>query len=115
MELIQGDLLAACPGPFDLVAANLPYIPARDIAGLSREVQHDPMIALDGGVDGLALVARCVTEAHERLAAGGRIALEIGHDQADRVRELLGGAGFSAVESVRDYQEIERFAFAVKP
>ena len=37
MEFIQGDLLDACAGPFDLVAANLPYIPARDIAGLSRE------------------------------------------------------------------------------
>ena len=115
VELLQSDLLAACPGPYDLVAANLPYIPAADIAGLSREVQHDPMIALDGGADGLALVARCVAEAHERLAPGGRIALEIGHDQASRVRELLTAAGFSAVESVRDYQEVERFAFAVKP
>ncbi len=114
VELLQGDLLAACPGPYDLVAANLPYIPGGEIAGLSREVQHDPIIALDGGADGLALVARCVTEAHERLAPGGRIALEIGHDQAPRVCELLTGAGFSAVESVRDYQEVERFVFAVK-
>ena len=114
VELLQGDLLATCPGPYDLVAANLPYIPAGDIAGLAREVQHDPMIALDGGADGLALVARCITEAHERLAPGGRIALEIGHDQAARVRELLTAAGFSAVEIACDYQEVERFAFAVK-
>lgn len=114
VQLLQSDLLAACAGPFDLVAANLPYIPAGDIAGLAREVQHDPMIALDGGADGLQLVARCITEAHERLAPGGRIALEIGHDQAGRVRGLLTGAGFSSVESARDYQEVERFAFAVK-
>ena len=114
VELLQSDLLAACPGPYDLVAANLPYIPAGDIAGLSREVQHDPMIALDGGADGLALVARCITEAHERLAPGGWIALEIGHDQAERVRERLTEAGFSSVEIAPDYQEVERFAFAVK-
>ncbi len=114
VELRQGDLLATCPGPFDLVAANLPYIPTGDIAGLAREVQHDPMIALDGGADGLAVVARCVTEAHERLAPGGRIALEIGHDQAAAVNTLLTDAGFSNVESVRDYQEVERFAFAMK-
>ena len=115
VELLQSDLLAACPGPYDLVAANLPYIPGGDIAGLSREVRHDPIIALDGGADGLEIVARCIAEAHERLAPGGRIALEIGHDQAGRVRELLAGAGFTAAESVRDYQEVERFAFAVKP
>ena len=114
VELLQGDLLADLPGPLDLVAANLPYIPAGDIAGLAREVQHDPMMALDGGQDGLGIIARCVAQAHERLAPGGRLALEIGHDQAARVRELLATAGFTAVESVRDYQEVERFAFAVK-
>ena len=115
VELLQGDLLATCPGPYDLVAANLPYVPAGDIAGLSPEVRHDPMMALDGGQDGLALIIRCIAEAHERLAPGGRIALEIGHDQAPRVRELLAGAGFADVEGVRDYQEVERFAFAVRP
>ncbi len=115
VEFHQGDLLAALPGPFDLVAANLPYVPAGDIGTLSREVQHDPLLALDGGRDGLEIIARCVTQAHERLASGGRIALEIGHDQAARVRELLTAAGFAEAETPRDYQEVERFAFAVKP
>ena len=49
VEFLQGDLLGPCEGPLDLVAANLPYVPSSDIAGLSREVQHDPMMALDGG------------------------------------------------------------------
>ena len=114
VEFHQGDLLADLPGPFDLVAANLPYIPDGDIGGLAREVQHDPIMALDGGADGLGIIARCVTQAHERLAPGGRIALEHGHDQAPRVRELLAAAGFAEVETVRDYQEVERFAFAVR-
>ena len=115
VELLQGDLLDKCPGPYDLVAANLPYVPAGDIAGLSREVQHDPMMALDGGQDGLALLARCIPEAHARLAPGGRIALEIGHDQAAGVGGVFHGAGFSAGGGVPDYPEVERFAFGVKP
>ena len=114
VEFTQGDLLAALPGLYDLVVANLPYVPGRDIAGLSREVQHDPIMALDGGADGLEIVARLAPQAHERLAPGGRIALEIGHDQAVRVKEILAAAGFADVESARDYQEVERFAFAVK-
>ena len=115
VEFFQGDLLAACAGPFDLVAANLPYIPSRDIAGLSREVRHDPMMALDGGPGGLDLVGRCIQEAFARLVSGGRTALEIGHDQAASVRDLLTAAGFTSVEIVPDFQSHERFLFAVKP
>ncbi len=114
VEFIQGDLLAPCGAGLDLVVANLPYIPSHDIAGLSREVQHDPMMALDGGPEGLDLVARCIREAHAKLAPGGRIALEIGHDQAAAVSGLLTEAGFSSVETVADYQRRERFTFAVR-
>lgn len=115
VEFVEGDLLASSPGPFDLVAANLPYIPSEDIAGLAREVQHDPIMALDGGPGGLDLVDRCVRESAERLAPGGRIALEIGHDQAPAVRELLAATGFGGIEIACDFQGHERFAFAVKP
>ena len=115
VEFVEGDLLAACAGPYDLVAANLPYIPVGDIAGLAREVQHDPMMALDGGRDGLEIVARCVTQAHGKLAPGGRLALEIGHDQAGRVRDLLERSGYASVEAIRDHQDFERFVLAVRP
>ena len=114
VEFIEGDLLAACAGPYDLVAANLPYIPVDDLAGLAREVQHDPTMALDGGRDGLAIVARCVAQAHGKLASGGRLALEIGHDQAGRVRALLEKSGYASVEAVKDHQEFDRFVLAVR-
>ena len=115
VEFLTGDLLAECAGPYDLIAANLPYIPVGDIAGLSREVQHDPMMALDGGRDGLEIVARCVAQAHGKLVPGGRLALEIGHDQAGRVRDLLEKGGYASIETVKDHQDVERFVLAVRP
>ncbi len=112
VEFLAGSLLEPCAGSCDVVAANLPYIPSADIAGLAPEVRHDPANALDGGADGLALIAACIVQAPGKLAPGGHIALEIGHDQAARVRGLLEKAGFADVRVVRDYQEIERFVLA---
>ncbi len=114
VEFLEGDLFEPCAGPYDLIAANLPYIPVGDIAGLAREVQHDPMLALDGGQDGLEIVARCIAQAPAKLAPGGRLGLEVGHDQASRVREMLAAAGYEKIEVVQDFQEFDRFVFAVR-
>lgn len=117
LEFVEGDLLCdatAVNGPYDLIVANLPYIARGDMAGLSREVQYDPVLALDGGPEGLDLVARCVAEAPDQLAGNGRLALEIGHDQALRVRELLGKAGFNNIEARKDHQGVERFVFGTR-
>ena len=114
VAFLEGDLLAPCSGPLDLVAANLPYVPAGEIGGLAREVRHDPILALDGGADGLDLIIRCIAQAHERLVPGGRIALEIGHDQANSVRVLLTDGGFSQVKAFKDYQDMDRFVFAIR-
>ena len=112
VEFLPGTLLEPCRGPFDLIAANLPYIPTANIAGLSAEVQYDPAGALDGGEDGLALISGCIAQAPAKLAAGAWLALEIGHDQAARVRRLLEAAGFSDVRIEKDYQGVERFVLA---
>ena len=113
VEFVESDLLASVDaGPFDAVIANLPYIPSAEIATLSREVQRDPVQALDGGVDGLNLVARLASEALTRLRPGGFLALEIGHDQSDRVQKLLADAGWQGITTAPDYQQISRFVFA---
>lgn len=72
IELREGDLLTALPADIvpDLVLANLPYIPTAEIAGLSKDVQSEPRLALDGGDDGLAIVKRLVVMAAQRLQPG---------------------------------------------
>lgn len=112
IAFFRSDLLAATSDTFAVIAANLPYIPTADISSLSREVQKDPLTALDGGPDGLALVERLTAEATSRLAPGGLLALEIGHDQAERVTALLAANNYRDIAAHRDYQDIQRFVSA---
>jgi release factor glutamine methyltransferase len=112
MTFFQSDLLAAVSETFAVIAANLPYIPSADIPSLSREVQKDPLTALDGGPDGLVLVERLIAEAPSRLAPGGLLALEIGHDQAERVMALLAANNYRDIAAHRDYQDVQRFVSA---
>ena len=101
-------------GPFDLITSNLPYIPSGDIAGLSREVRHDPLLALDGGVDGLDLIVRLAPLAAEHLAPEGHLLLEIGIDQSEQVIACLAGHNYRDIIALPDYQGILRFIEAVK-
>ena len=112
IAFFQSDLLAAISDTFAVIAANLPYIPTADISDLSSEVQKDPLTALDGGPDGLVLVERLVAQAKSRLVPGGLIALEIGHDQAERVMALLAANNYRDIAPHRDYQDIQRFVLA---
>ncbi len=109
VRLVESDLLAAVEGSFDAVVANLPYIPAAEIASLSKEVRHDPVSALDGGGDGLRLIERLADGVGEKLTPGGLLALEIGHDQSTPVEAMLRERGFQDVATHKDHQGIGRF------
>lgn len=92
VNFFQGDLLEPLGNGakvFDLIAANLPYIPAGDMAGLPREVQYEPAVALNGGPDGLALYRRLLPQAGRLLKTGGHLLLEIGPGQGRAVLEML--------------------------
>jgi release factor glutamine methyltransferase len=79
---------------FDLIIANPPYVRHGDLTQLAPEIRDwEPMIALDGGADGLNLYRRIVAAARDHLAAGGFIGLEIGADMAGAVAGLLSAAG----------------------
>lgn len=112
VRFIHGDLLPPDGAPFDLIAANLPYIPSGEIDGLAPEVLHDPRSALDGGPDGLDLIRRLITDAPARLAAGGALLLEIGSGQDAAVTALLAASKYRDISVRRDYQEVPRFAVA---
>jgi len=74
---------------FDIIVSNPPYIESRVIEKLSKEVQSEPHIALDGGEDGLNFYRIICEQADEYLKADGRLFLEIGYDQKEKVLELF--------------------------
>lgn len=102
------DLATALAPGFDLVVANLPYIPTAELGGLPVEVRHDPVTALAGGADGLDLVRR-LTDDLGRLArrCGGAI-LELGEHQADEVAAHAASRGLAVARRVRDVAGTER-------
>ena len=112
---IESDLFANLPGTFDLIVANLPYVAQSDRATLSREVLHDPPLALFSGPDGLDLLRRFIPEAVHHLNPGGLLALEIGHDQASHITRLLEDSGFAEIQVHNDLSGIPRFPTARRP
>jgi release factor glutamine methyltransferase len=94
---------------FELVVSNPPYIAHDEIAGLAREVrEHDPLLALDGGMDGLAPYRIIADELAVWLRPGGYGLLEIGSTQADAVVAILEAAGFWQIGVEKDLQGLDR-------
>ena len=115
VRMLQSDLFSNVRGPLDGIVANLPYIPESDRATLTREVMHDPSLALFSGHDGLDLIRQFIPQAFHQLKPGAWIVLEIGHDQASQVSEILQTSGFVAIEVKSDLSGIARFPFAKRP
>ena len=103
---------AAPRGWADLVISNPPYIPTRELAGLSPEVRAEPFLALDGGPDGLDAIRALVAAAPRWLKPGGFLVLEIGSDQGPRVLRLLVEAGLSEGAVAKDSSGRDRIASA---
>jgi release factor glutamine methyltransferase len=97
----EGDLYAALPadlkGRVDLLVANAPYVPTDAIATMPRDARdHEHRVALDGGADGLAVLRRVVADAPAWLRPGGRLVVETGRDQAERLAAMAVAVGMSA-------------------
>jgi release factor glutamine methyltransferase len=99
----------------DILVSNPPYIPTKDLDGLSPEVKCEPRLALDGGKDGLDAVRAIVASAPKVLKPGGFIALEIEHRQGPAVSKLLHAAGFLGAAIKKDAQGLDRFAIGRLP
>src|SRR5438874_6838373 len=112
VQFLKSRLLETIAGPFDLIVANLPYISTQDRRTLSREVLHDPEVALFGGVRGDELMRELIDQAPLRLRPGGMLALEIGLDQRDVLLSALAEKNYRDIRSKNDYNGVTRFIFA---
>jgi release factor glutamine methyltransferase len=95
LQLVRSDWWAQIEGRFDLIVSNPPYIPSTAIAALAPEVRHgDPLVALDGGPDGLDAYRTLATGTAAHLAEGGVLLVEIGDRQADDIVGVFACSGF---------------------
>ncbi len=113
---VASDWASAVRGPFDLVVSNPPYIASPEIPGLDREVrEHDPLLALDGGPDGLDAYRVLLSEAGRLLKPGGLMVLEIGYDQAEALRHLARDKGLEVLKIAPDLSGNPRCVALARP
>jgi release factor glutamine methyltransferase len=94
---------------FDLIVSNPPYVSAGHLAGLQREVRdHEPLVALSPGPDGLTIIRRLVSQAPEFLKTNGHLIMEIGFDQGEAVQQLIEANVWELLEVRPDLQCIPR-------
>ncbi|HET6888047.1 MAG TPA: peptide chain release factor N(5)-glutamine methyltransferase [Candidatus Udaeobacter sp.] len=112
VQFLKSCLLENVEGAFDLIVANLPYVSTQDRHILSREVLHDPEVALFAGKRGDELVRELIDQAPTRLHSGGLLALEIGLGQSETLLSALAEKNYRDICSKNDYNGVTRFIFA---
>lgn len=111
-RFLEGDLFAALEGRFDMIVSNPPYIETDVIDTLMPEVrEHEPLMALNGGADGLAFYRRIAKQAGSYLNGGGMLFFEIGCGQAEAVCGLMAEAGFCEIQVVKDFAGLDRVVY----
>ena len=102
-------------GRYDLIVSNPPYIPSKDIKNLSKDIiNHEPIIALDGGLDGLDLIKKVIYKSSNLLKSNGLLAIEIGFNQYKRVSSILRYYGFSEISKEYDHNRNVRCIISTK-
>jgi release factor glutamine methyltransferase len=112
IEFSKSDLMLYVTDVYDLIVANMPYVPAGERGSVSREVLRDPDAAVFAGPVGDEVIRRLIEAAPARLKPGGLLALEIGIGQADALCAFLGERGYRDVSPRQDYAGVTRFLFA---
>ena len=112
VQFRKSDLLENLDERFDLIVANLPYIATQDRHTLSREVLHDPEVALFAGAHGDEFMRELIEQAPPRLHPGGMLALEIGFDHSEALLSALAEKNYRDICSKNDYSGVTRFLFA---
>lgn len=108
VHLIQGDWGSAFHGAFDLIISNPPYIPSKDIKNLDPELAYDPLMALDGGADGLVCYQVLSQQLKNLVHSNTLIFFEIGMGQHPDVERLMTQQGFKCLKWFKDLSGLER-------
>jgi len=111
-EFLQSNLFEEIKGRYEMIVSNPPYIKSGAIKELMEEVrEHDPVMALDGGEDGLFFYRKIVASAGDYLYPGGMLFFEIGCDQADAVSGLMQDAGYKDITVCKDLAGLDRVVY----
>lgn len=114
-SFIKSDMFDNLNKKYDIIVSNPPYIETDVIKQLSKEVQNEPLIALDGGKDGLYFYKKIANEAYKFLNLNGFLALEIGFNQKDAVIRILEQTGkYKDIYCLKDFGENDRVIIAQK-
>ena len=108
IEFIESDLFDNINEKFDIIVSNPPYIETATIDNLSLEVKHEPRIALDGGEDGLKFYRNITKEADDFLNTNGYLAVEIGYNQEEAVKDIFTKNGLKDIFTKNDFNKICR-------
>jgi len=112
VRFLKSDLLENIEGTFDLVVANLPYVSTQARDTLSREVLHDPAVAVFASARGDELIRELIAQGPSRLRPGGMLALEIGIGQSEALFSALAEKNYRDIYLKTDYSGVTRFLFA---
>jgi release factor glutamine methyltransferase len=111
---IQSDLFKNIHKKFDIIVSNPPYIPSAQIKLLAPEVRGEPLLALDGGEDGLELIRKIIIEAREHISWNGSILLEAAPDQMEEIAQLMEDAGYDEITIQKDLAGDDRIIVGYK-
>ena len=112
-KFFKKSIMSVINKKFDLVVSNPPYIERNNIKNLSEDVKrYEPILALDGGNDGLDFIKKVIYKSKEVLKINGTLALEIGNEQIKKVSKILFDNNFRIVHLVNDYKDNVRCVIA---
>ncbi len=115
VEFVESNMFESITDKYDVIVSNPPYIQTSVIETLSKNVQKEPILALDGGKDGLSFYKILANEAYKFLNNEGYLCMEIGYDQKEEVIKLLNNTGkYKEIYSKKDLAGNDRIVVATR-